>query len=316
MADIALIIGNGFDIDLGLPSRYSDFVKSKEWDNVVKGVNTFLQLEDYRRHSLIGQLQLASKESKWFDIEEEIHKFVISHPDNTDEAIGEIKSEFEAIKNALANYLKRISKRYESNNIVVDDTKLSAYLLSILNRENISVSELFFNYTSPHSFIEFDDSFNEKCTLTYVHGKLDDGDIVLGCDLQPGEEVNRQLSFMYKYNMLNKANHVARDILEAKVVIFFGHSINEMDFGYFREYFKAASASPHPARHLTIITYDEQSERAIKDNIRNQGISVTDLYNNLESFDFVHTTGIYNHDYSEQIKMSDLIDRIYGCASY
>lgn len=316
MADIALIIGNGFDIDLGLPSRYSDFVKSKEWDNVVKGVNTFLQFDDYRRHSLIGQLQLASKESKWFDIEEEIHKFVISHPDNTDKEIGEIRSEFESIKNALANYLKRISKRYESNNIVVDDTKLSAYLLSILNRANNSVTELFFNYTSPHSFIEFDDSFNEKCTLTYVHGKLDDGDIVLGCDLQPGEEVNRQLSFMYKYNMLNKANHVARDILEAKVVIFFGHSINEMDFGYFREFFKTASASPNPARHLTIITYDEQSERAIKDNIRNQGISVTDLYNNLESFDFVHTTGIYNHDYSEHKKMSDLIDRIYGCASY
>lgn len=316
MADIALIIGNGFDIDLGLPSRYSDFIKSKEWDNVVKGVNTFLQLEDYRQHSLIGQLQLASKESKWFDIEEEIHKFVIAHPDNTDEAIGEIKSEFEAIKNALANYLKRISKKYESNNIEVDGSKLSASLLSILNSENVSVSELFFNYTSPHSFIEFDDIFNKKCTLTYVHGKLDDGDIVLGCDLQPGEEVNRQLSFMYKYNMLNKANHVARDILEAKVVIFFGHSINEMDFGYFREFFKAASASPHPARHLTIITYDEQSERAIKDNIRNQGISVTDLYNNLESFDFVHTTGIYNRDYSEHKKMSDLVDRIYGCASY
>ena len=25
MAELALIIGNGFDIDLGLPSKYSDF---------------------------------------------------------------------------------------------------------------------------------------------------------------------------------------------------------------------------------------------------------------------------------------------------
>lgn len=26
-----LIIGNGFDLDLGLPTRYSDFAKSEYW---------------------------------------------------------------------------------------------------------------------------------------------------------------------------------------------------------------------------------------------------------------------------------------------
>ena len=33
MADVALIVGNGFDIDMGLPSRYSDFIRSKEWND-------------------------------------------------------------------------------------------------------------------------------------------------------------------------------------------------------------------------------------------------------------------------------------------
>ena len=152
--------------------------------------------------------------------------------------------------------------------------------------------------------------YYEHCTFTYVHGSLRNNDIVLGCDLQDGEEVNRQLSFMYKYNQLNRANHVARSILEAKEIIFFGHSLNEMDFGYFREFFKVASASPNPIRHLTIITYDEKSERDIKDNMRNQGINVSDLYSNLWTFSVIHTKNVYEGGMDEIKAWQELIARL------
>jgi hypothetical protein len=115
---------------------------------------------------------------------------------------------------------------------------------------------------------------------------------------------------MYKYNQLKKANHIARNILEAKEIIFFGHSINEMDFGYFKEFFKVASASPIPIRHLTIITYDDESERNIKDNIRNQGISVSDLYSNLWTFDFIHTKNVYDGKKEDVEKWEGMMNRI------
>ena len=35
MAKKLLIIGNGFDIDLGLRTRYSDFAKSKIWKKLM-----------------------------------------------------------------------------------------------------------------------------------------------------------------------------------------------------------------------------------------------------------------------------------------
>ena len=152
--------------------------------------------------------------------------------------------------------------------------------------------------------------YYKNCYFTYVHGNLEKDDIVLGCDIQEHEEVNRNLSFMNKYNQLNKANHVAINILEAKEIIFFGHSVNEMDFGYFREFFKAASAAAKPIRHLTIITYDEESERNIKDNIRNQGISVTDLYNNLWTFTFIHTKKIYAQNNDEIQKWNEMMTRL------
>ena len=110
--------------------------------------------------------------------------------------------------------------------------------------------------------------------------------------------------------MLKKANFGALTLLEAKEIIFFGHSMNEMDFGYFREFFKMLSASPKPFRNLTFITWDEKSERDIKDNIRNQGISVTDLYNNLFSLTFIHSSKIYNGDNEEKEKWKDFLFRL------
>lgn len=309
MADVALIVGNGFDIDMGLPSRYSDFIRSKEWNDAVSGFNIYLQQKDYQNHSLIAQLQMASTNSQWFDIEQEIHRFIVSHPDNTERDVRDIRSEFEVIKKALTNYLKRITSTFTA-----DNSKVSTALHYRMRECPLTVTEIYFNYTYPHQYIKLPIQqaiFNgAQHWVTFVHGSLRDNDIVLGCDLQEGEQVNRQLSFMYKYNQLKKANHIARNILEAKEIIFFGHSINEMDFGYFKEFFKVASASPIPIRHLTIITYDDESERNIKDNIRNQGISVSDLYSNLWTFDIIKTSKLYDNNAEEGKKWSEFLERL------
>ena len=304
---MALIIGNGFDLDLGLPSKYSDFADSPEFHDLARRMHD-MYFEEERKNSLVLQIQQASYNSNWFDIEEEIHKYVLTHPYLDDNMIRHVRSEFDALKRALTNYLKRVSKELEHK---ANKQRLAYVLLTILQNSPLSKIDIYFNYTNPELFMEMP-TYHEigKGFFTYVHGSLRYDDIVLGCDLKKGEKVNRQLSFMYKYNMLNKANHVARHILEAKEVIFFGHSINEMDFCYFREFFKDASAAPKPIRHLSIITYDETSERNIKDNIQNQGISVSDLYSNLWTFDFIHTKNVYDRKKEDVEKWNNMIDRL------
>ncbi len=307
MAELALIIGNGFDLDLGLPSKYSDFADSPEFHDLARRMHD-MYFEEERKNSLVLQIQQASNNSNWFDIEEEIYKYVLNHPYLDDNMIRHVRSEFDALKRALTNYLKRVSKELEHK---ANKQRLAYVLLTILQNSPLSKIDIYFNYTNPELFMEMP-TYHEigKGFFTYVHGSLRYDDIVLGCDLKKGEKVNRQLSFMYKYNMLNKANHVARHILEAKEVIFFGHSINEMDFCYFREFFKDASAAPKPIRHLSIITYDETSERNIKDNIQNQGISVSDLYSNLWTFDFIHTKNVYDRKKEDVEKWNNMIDRL------
>lgn len=72
-----LILGNGFDLDLGLKTRYSDFAKSIQWDDL------------YRRFSREGDslasylYELANKEC-WFDIEQGISDYVIEKEDKED----------------------------------------------------------------------------------------------------------------------------------------------------------------------------------------------------------------------------------------
>lgn len=308
MAGVAFIIGNGFDIDMGLPSRYSDFADSPEFHDLAHRMHEMYH-EGEHENSLVRQIQQASSDSNWFDIEEEIHKYVEAHSYLEEKIIRMVRSEFNALKKALAEYLKRIT-----TNFTADNSKLSTALHYRMRECPLTVTEIYFNYTYPQQYIKLPiqrEIFNgAQHLVTFVHGSLKDNDIVLGCDLQEGEQVNRQLSFMYKYNQLKKANHIARHILEAKEIIFFGHSINEMDFCYFREFFKVASAAPNPIRHLTIITYDENSERDIKDNIRNQGISVSDLYSNLWTFEFIHTKKFYEKDESEEQKWNEMMNRL------
>ena len=306
MAELAIIIGNGFDIDLGLQSKYSQFIEGDEWKKLEKTLKSF-PTEDYLNHSLINHLQKeAYKKENWFDIEEEILEFIKNHPVCSEDEIRDIESEFKRLKKALKEYLIRVSSGYK-----MSETKYPCLFMKKLAVCPKKMVEINFNYTNPQDFLHNPIYFhNESYDQIHVHGSLIEDDIVLGCDIQTNQEVNRNLSFMYKYNMLNRANHVARNLLEAKEIIFYGHSVNEMDFGYFRDFFKAASASHKPIRHLTFITLNEQSERNIKDNIRNQGISVTDLYNNLETFTFIHTERLYKQDAKEIQKWDDMFKRI------
>ena len=78
MANITFIIGNGFDVDLGLPSTYSHFSKSEEWANVLELTKPKRMYDEYCEHSLIQRLMMSVlMEPDWFDIEKEIDFFTL-----------------------------------------------------------------------------------------------------------------------------------------------------------------------------------------------------------------------------------------------
>ena len=199
---IALILGNGFDKDLGLPSSYPEFAKSEEWANLFNSYWGQRFTNWFMKESLLWHLKKAIKPN-WFEIEEEIHNFIVVHPKITSQKEEIVKKEFEGLKYSLTEYLNRISKEFTPNK-----EKLAYQLLCHLPKCLVPIVEISFNYTNPDLFVDASDTRGFvnlfHCTRSYVHGSLSENDIVLGCDVQGGEKVNRNLSFMFNTTCLKR----------------------------------------------------------------------------------------------------------------
>ena len=77
--NLLLIIGNGFDIDLGLNTRYSDFVKSRFYPVKGKVVNTGCYDSDidfFKSLNLLKYLKYEYNNKKWFDVEISLLEYV------------------------------------------------------------------------------------------------------------------------------------------------------------------------------------------------------------------------------------------------
>ena len=109
MAKKILIIGNGFDIDLGLRTRYSDFANSKIWEQLME--NTYGLDQD-----LLGALKKAKEKEAWFDIEKTMNDYV-----------REIVKEYVESSDEWQAYIQELKRK--------DGMRL---LRSLLKNENIS----------------------------------------------------------------------------------------------------------------------------------------------------------------------------------
>ena len=115
MEHLVVIIGNGFDLDLGLPAKYSDFAKSYEWKELYSKYEFFIKDSTYGVNSLIAHLNKVSGEMNWFDIEEEIYNFVNNHPVCTAPEAEKIMCEFDDLKKSLSAYLTRVAKEFKTD---------------------------------------------------------------------------------------------------------------------------------------------------------------------------------------------------------
>lgn len=284
-----IVIGNGFDLNLGRKTSYSDFAKSEEWYDLLNIRRSHFNSGDANGESLLQAIGHASEKSQWFDIENEIYQWAKTQVFGTIECITNAKEDFRRLKETLKAYLVRIEQ--ES----IDECSMAGELIFHLYRlNNITHTLNVFSFNYTHLRYMNRGIFDQRHkTLTYVHGSVDDN-IVLGCENYEKASIKRELSFLYKYNMLKKANHIAQKLVASNNVLFFGHSINEMDFCYFRDYFKRAASSEGINMNLAFVCKNEDSAMAIRDNIERQGVVVQDLYNHLNRINFIRMDEMNN----------------------
>jgi hypothetical protein len=226
------IIGNGFDLDLGIKSGYNDFLKSDQFKNLVNP-NTECDFAKY----LFKQINNES-EVKWVDIEIELKRYVNNICSKSPTAF---KEEFNSLTKALQSYLLSVNVLNP-----IDESKGSIRLVKkIINdlKGTQSTTRIInFNYTS--NIVQLVDNLNRKnysttlIDLINVHGKLNE-EIILG--IEDGALIDQKEDFVFLKKGMNDSysnNKWHQSYLEAKEITIFGHSLGESDQDVFKPMFE------------------------------------------------------------------------------
>ncbi len=230
------IIGNGFDLNLGLKTSYSDFVNSKEFKSILNAGN---YLADY----LEGKHNLQ----KWIDVENELKLY--SKTQNILEAAEQFRADFSVVSTTLKNYLATLS---------YDNLNKSAYaykLLEIIKNEDFLLLDFNYTQTTETILLELGISQNEiDERLIKVHGSVQDGEIIFG--VEDKADIKPKHVFLRKaYNQNFKAINVIDNLENLKELYILGYSLGETDHMYFDNFFMTYSFAHYYGKGKKITLY-------------------------------------------------------------
>lgn len=329
-----LIIGNGFDLNLGLKTSYSDFLASDE----------FLELSEDSSNLLVSYLNEQAKSSRkdrlWVDIEHELKSYAtllslpryeisegswlgqkikafegepsyshITPPSNRKNKIlvdirKAVKKHFQQLKTALHTYLKRQVQEFRSQSNF--RSKPAYFLLYdnylISNKSNtpeIPFSEIYsFNYTNAFNLIQFDRYSNNSTNTEffYVHGSLTQDNIIFGVE---DGSVSEEFTFLNKsfHAAFGSSPDISDAIINAEEVHFFGCSLGNTDDAHFKHPFKVISQRRTKERKTQLYFYT--FGKSGYQNIMKRILALTE--NRLSEFKITNDVFFYDLENSQLI---------------
>lgn len=281
-----LIIGNGFDLDLGIKTKYIDFANSEYWP--------FEERSYFKENTL--PFFLNSRKNKvetWFDLEELLAIFARDNSILSKEKINDTMRDFEILKKKLKEYLeKQEDVFFEEMKGNTQTNKVSHLILQVfLKMQGRKIYT--FNYTNTQKIAKslisgFEDN------VTHIHGSIKENNIILGTGDQ--RDIPDPFFQFYKSASPNySSNNLVEDLNNADKIYIFGHSLGRNDHDYFSDFFKMASSNPKTPLYskkikIRIFTYDNNSEIDIKKQL----MALTNR----------HLTGLFAHCDFKIIKTS------------
>jgi hypothetical protein len=258
-----LVIGNGFDVNLGLKTKYSDYLLSIQNSDSFRDTNLYEHLSN-------AYLNSGLKERyRWVDIENELKLYVESNVLKTEagnhssfatkfrEEFGWLNQNIEAYINQVAvfdNIKKSHAKDYTLE-IWKKLLELKGKPKPVSTNENNDLEILSFNYTTnrvlkplfakhhkTYNIIDAEKSILDSIQYHEVHGNLESKNIVLGIEGKANLPI--QFNFLKKGLQPHYPSMVKVESLLTKhrEIYFYGFSIGETDAPYFREFFSAYSS--------------------------------------------------------------------------
>lgn len=272
------IIGNGFDLDLGWKTRYSDFAESPF------GIFG----ENYSYADLADFLRRKSQTQKWFDLEMALQEYASTANDDykysDDEFIRKNDYKvFEDLTNKLMDYLSEEQKK------PINTDSVAAKVFRSIIENGFFTSIYTFNYTNLGLIAKQLDL--DTISFEYVHGSIEKRSAILG--VEDKTDLRSGYSFLYKtFNRYYESHHIQYDMAEADEIVFFGHSLGWNDYHYFQQLFRTQSSKyleRDDSKRITIFTYDDDSRISILEQLREMNDKNANLLFSLNDFQFIYT---------------------------
>lgn len=294
-----IILGNGFDLDLGLKTSYAEFAKSSQWAELMGG-----NIHSGDQDMLLGFLKRKYDVDKWIDIEAALLEYAqIKTKQNNLSHAHEDEEDFLSLCKYLKSYLIE-----QQDNFIPTKNSVASLLLPYLGQLSNASKLYTFNYTQLNVLAN---KFNISMgyDATHIHGSLsDNGNIILGMETDRG--VDERYSFLYKtQNRQYRHTDILKDLRDKDEYVFFGHSLNGMDYTYFKNVFGHLTSNTFSTPNLTIITKDVNAENSFKNFLRREYISLQGLYSNTKPT-FILTDEVYHQNEDEIKKVHKLVERI------
>lgn len=276
----SLIIGNGFDIDLGLNTRFSDFSKAKDFWPESDGSKLSTYLE--------------SKKSveKWFNLEGALREYAMSvvgefglGPRTNSKEDAADFAYFEKVRIGLMDYLTEEEKKG------IKSESVAAQVLRGIYNNSLFEHIYTLNYTDLNG-IGRKLGINNLSNVCYLHGSLSNKDIIIGID---DVKINNDFKNWRKTRSeFYKSHNIFADLDASKEVVFFGLSFGWIDYKYFYQFFAKMSTptvdpiSERDKKCITIFTYDESDRRSIFDFLERMDVDLDYLYSQTQ-FEIIRT---------------------------
>lgn len=296
-----LILGNGFDLDLGLPTTYASFAKSQFWP---------LRDDDLFHSPLAQVLQNSKDTERWFDIEDVLFRYAIEKETTDEDRVSRVfgsverdKEVYYKICDALCTYIEAIQLRKS-----IKKESLAARVIKAIAANGTFNVILSFNYT------DLDDICYrigcDRLQYKHVHGSAKKGEIILG--VSDSHTLQRGYDCLYKsQNIYYKSSGVRTALKESSEVVFFGHSLSLQDIQditYFSDFIVSSSdinQSSAERRRITFFTKDTSSQEQLMSNIRALNPSSFGIFRDLNDVMFIRSDDVVKEDLDEFLNHMD-----------
>ena len=292
-----LFLGNGFDLSLGLKTKYTDFFshKGENGEKDFWPTHDVVNETDLLYKRLNGLSFASSKDPSddytWYDLEAEFKVHAKRESPQGIENIYIYNSSIEAdakyyeeIKNGLLEYLRyEVGRWSKFDHMKAKGSPAYILMYQVCTKAKAYPNIITFNYTDVDALMHKCDGDLRKIeiptdNIKHIHGSLLDEHIILG--INEDKDVPKEYDFLFKsWDDYYESHEVIDTLKNSQIIIFFGLSFGSIDSVYFVDFFKSVIQGKYDKnkKHILICTFDERSMREIFRQFFIMGISIMEL---------------------------------------